>query len=294
MSTSRKITCIIVTAAMATIACFSTLWGKEALLGWKSEGRGTHAVQLTSVQESGIVTVFSFKNVSEKPITGFVLSFANDQDDNFQTHGCFGAETSCFAPGAVFPIRFMTQELSTVADRTILITAILFEDGTSEGSGRDVESINSLYWGMMFEAERIKNILVSPMDSNVNNKQTHASVGERYVSDESLSALAAAIGKPPQSPQEAIDSLEHVSLPGVSVDSFRTADSVARHAFFSGVSSIRQRALGEVDRLRRMPTTSNDAKVLTRSAHFVQLQRKYEEMSSKNHAFCERQEGGRH
>jgi hypothetical protein len=288
MLTQRRMTCIIVMAAMVSVACLSTLWAQDALLGWKSEDRGTHAILLKSVEESGITTIFSFKNVSEKPILAFVVSFAGAPEGSFQSHGCFGAESSCFAPATIFPITFMSRDLSTIADRTILIKAILFEDGTSKGSDREVEYINSFNLGMMFEAERIKNIFVSSTDSNMGNKQPHASADERYVSDESLKVLAAAIGTPPQSPQEAFDSLEHVSLPGVSLDNVRTAGSVVHHAFFSGVSSIRQRALGEVDRLRRMPITSNDAKVLPRYAHFAQLQRKYEEMSSKDRAFCER------
>jgi hypothetical protein len=294
MSTKRKMACILVVAAVASVACLSTLWAQDALLGWRSEDRGAHAVQLKSVEESGTTTILSLKNVSEKPITAFVVAFTNSQEGNFQSHGCFSAETSCLAPGTVFPITYMTSDLLAVPDHTILITAILFEDGTSKGSDRDVEFISSFYLGMMFEAERIKNILVSPMGSNVNNKKEIASADEQDVSDEDLNAIAAAIGSVPQSPQGAIDSLNSVSLPGVSLDDVRTGGSVTRHAFFTGVSSIRQRALREVDELRRKPITFGVVKVLTRTARFAELRRKYEEMSLKHHAICERLQGGIH
>lgn len=294
MSTKRKMACMIGVAVMVSVACLSTLWAQDTLFGWKSEGRGTHAMLLYSMKESGIMTTLSFKNVSEKSITAFVLSFANDQEGSFQDHGCFGAETNCFAPGSVFPVTFMTNDLSAVTDRTILITAILFEDGTSEGSDREVEHINSLYLGMMFETERIKNILISPIGSKVNKKQPPASAEEWDINDEDLKALVAAIGKPPQSPQAAMDSLEHVRLPGVSVDNIRTASSVTRHAFFTGVSSIRQRALRELAHLHDRPIAPENSKVPMRPPGFAQLRRKYEAMSLKHHAFCEGLQGGIH
>lgn len=294
MSTQRRVACIIVMSAMVSVACLSTLWAQDTLFGWKSEGRGTHAMLLYSMKESGIITTLSFKNVSEKSITAFALSFTNASEDSFLGQFCFGAESNCFAPGTVFPVRFMTDNLSTIADRTILITAILFEDGTREGSDREVEHINSLYLGMMFETERIKNILISPIGSKVNKKQPPASAEEWDISDEDLKALVAAIGTPPQSLQAAMDSLEHVRLPGVSVDNIRTASPVTRHAFLTGVSSVRQSALWELAHLHDRPIAPENSKVPMRPPGFAQLRRKYEAMSLKHHAFCERLKGGIH
>lgn len=42
MSTQRKMVWFTVIVLMTSVACLSTLPAQDALLGWKSEGRGTH------------------------------------------------------------------------------------------------------------------------------------------------------------------------------------------------------------------------------------------------------------
>ena len=102
---------------------------RDPLQGWKTVAR-TAALELVSVQEDSSpmkLTTLFLKNVSQKPITAISVAFGEEHENGGgQNEDCF--LSACVLPGASYALN-----LANVSDRTLVIKAVVFEDGTGDG-----------------------------------------------------------------------------------------------------------------------------------------------------------------
>jgi len=229
----------------------------DSLANWKVIARTT-ALQLVAVRESSgpmKTTTLFLQNVSNKRITAIRVA-----NGDFEKGGngidWFGAASPAgVLPGVSYPF-----VLGSVTERTLSINAVVFEDGTGDGVQSEIDSINYMHLGRMFEVERIRGIL------------------EAAGSD--LATLTAKLDKLPQSSEETIAQLEEVKLPGVTIERIRAADSSSIAAFFGGVHTARQRAKREIADLAERKDRPG--------ASLEDFRRQIREESDRDRAYCAR------
>ena len=177
----------------------------------------TSALRLVAVRESIFGTEnreLFLQNVSHKAVTAISVSF-DDSHPGSQTETVDCFPRVCVGPGA--------SHNFTDADprrRTLVIKAVVFDDGTGEGMRGEVDAFLFRRLGASFETQRMSNLLRRP-SANVKS-------------------LSATLDGLPQSPSEALDGLRSVNLAGISPDAVRVASAPAQEAFWSGVISTRQ------------------------------------------------------
>lgn len=158
---------------------------------------------------------------------------------------------------------------SSESGRILEITAVLFGDGSADGSPAEIDFLKGLKLGKALETERVRRLLAAwPV--------------ERGLGDADVESLTVKVGRVPTSPREAVTSLEGVSLADASVAQVRGAKGVGRdrmNAFFAGVCTARNSALRQLNELRLRPTENGSASenlpgITSRSAFLSNLQQK--------------------
>jgi len=162
--------------------------------------------------------------------------------------------------------------------RMLEISAVVFEDGTSEGWQPHIDSILFSRSGRILETGRIKNVL--------------ASINARFAGDSDVKILVEQMGRLPESADFALDELT-AEAAGLSMSNLQPRGTVARGAFLSGVRSAREKMLWELDRLRKLPPTSADPSVLTQAGLLFHLRQQYDEKAIRYRAFLKRARGGK-
>jgi hypothetical protein len=180
---------------------------------------------------------------------------------------------------AVEQLTFSSQD-SALKDRTLEVSAVVFEDGTSEGWQPHIDSIFYSHSGRILETERIKNIL--------------ASMNSHFAGDSDVKILTEKIGSLPESADHAFDELAAVGqAAGLSMSNLQPHGTAARGAFLSGVRSAREEMLWQLDHLRELPATSADPSALTRAGFLFHLRQQYDEKTIRYRAFLKRTRGGK-
>jgi hypothetical protein len=253
---------------------------QDPLRGWKVNAK-TGALALVAVEESPREITFLFRNVSGRMITGWAFSFgADDQRRRTDYRERFGGATEGLAPGEVDRLSIGSQEVSEYTERAVETSAVIFADGGSEGSPDLLSNMN--YWrlGWMLETERVKRVL------NADGAR------KAQMDDANLAILIQKIGTLPESPAEAVASVQEERLPGVAVAEIRRADSQSLRHFLSGVREARERGVRKLEQLGSLPVLSSEPKTRSRASVFSRLRQEYEGLSAKYRAYCEHTRGG--
>jgi hypothetical protein len=232
----------------------------DPLQGWKTIAR-TNALQLVAVRDDSSrmsMTTFFLQNVSQKPITAMAVAFGGSDERGGHSVDCFagGPTAVCVLPGASYALSQVNA-----SDHTLIVKAVVFEDGTSDGVQRDIDAIIFTRLGRMFETERIRSIADA--------------------ADADFTSLPAKLGELPQSAESVFPSLEQVKLPGITLDWIRSADPTSRMFFLNGVRSAREgttRNLSEYQ--RRNPATP--------AAALEEMRRDLRGLSGRYRAYCKR------
>lgn len=257
---------------------FSSNAFQEPLHGWKAKNL-TNAIVLAAVQESDTTVTFSFKNVSGRVISGFAVCFDCDHSgpDKNRTQAAlgrdwFGSEPNGWMNAEIEKITQPTSN-SRMQQRSLEISAVVFDDGTSEGWQPNIDSILFSRLGRILETERIKNIL--------------AAMKSRFSGDSDLKILSEKIGSLPESVDFALNELT-TEAAALSMSNLQPRGTVARGALLSGVRTARQEMLWELAKLRNLPPTSTDSSVLTQAGLVSNLQQQYDEKAIRNRAYLKR------
>ena len=231
---------------------------RDPLQGWKTIARTT-ALQLVAAQDSSpqmSSTTFFLQNVSRKPITALKVTVGGSNGGTGQLVDWFSTATrDCVLPGASYAL-----SQASASDHTLIIDAVVFEDGTSDGAQRDIDAINFTRLGRMFESERIRSIVDA--------------------ADAEFTKLPAKLGGPPKSLEETFPAFEQVQLPGITLDRIRSAAASSLGWFLSGVRATRDettRRLAEFQRQTGTPT-----------AALEEMRREIRDRSNQYRAYCKR------
>ena len=269
---------------------FSTLFvqqilAQDPLNGWQAKNEGTQGIVLASVTESGEFTSLSFKNTSDKTVTAFAISFLHHQEDPNGLYfiDCFDAPQDCVTPGATLMKKFTTASLNELPDHTVRIVAVLYADGSSEGSWLAIQFITSGRLGEILETARIRKVLDDLMPAQASDQSSKSSKGLPTLDNNFVTSLEKSIGSPAQSVGEVIQSIKGIRVPGASLDDLDVDNKNDVAAFCSGVNLTRTVALNEMKELRRLPiASSGNAQVLTRPQYFIQLRRRYDALATQH------------
>ncbi len=244
---------------------------------WTFVAPGIAALKLTHVEENAGWTTFSLQNVSTKRIEGYAFSLVGT------THyeGALDpAGPGAIPPGGVESYTTYFTEPPKGSDRIVHVVAVLFDDGSGQGSEDSVDAIRAFGVGVALEGTRIANILAAQPP------QTLSIVG--------IDALAHELGPVPKTRDEAFYSLRDVGFP--ELDTASLIQSWMGHAeqadaFFMGARHALQQATGEVKHLRELPESSPDARAATRGTFLAALKEKYAAKIQTYRAFYARRGG---
>src|ERR1019366_5854483 len=118
----------------------------------------TGALQLVAVRDDSSrmsMTTFFLQNVTQRPITALAVAFGGSDERGGNYVECFtsGPAAVCVRPGASYALSQVNA-----SDHTLIVKAVVFEDGTGDGVQRDIDLITFTRLGRMFETERIRSI----------------------------------------------------------------------------------------------------------------------------------------
>jgi hypothetical protein len=229
----------------------------DPLQGWKAIAR-TSALQLVAVRDTSSqmsMTTFLLQNVTQKPITALAVTFGGSDERGGNSVDCFaGAPTAvCVLPGASYALSQVNA-----SDHTLIVKAVVFEDGTGDGVQRDIDAITFTRLGRIFETEHIRSIADA--------------------ADADFTSLPAKLGELPQSPEAVFPSLEQVKLPGITLDRIRSAAPTSQMFFLNGVRFAREentRRLAEYQRRTATP-----------AAALEEMRRELRDLSGRYRAYC--------
>jgi hypothetical protein len=246
-------------------------FSRSELTGWGvSDSSG--AIELNAAEQQDSMITVSLKNRSSDMITAVALSF---KEDVYHYQDWMNAEPSGLAPGQTFEVTVGAEE---GVSRKIRISAVLFDDGSGKGDPDQLDVMNFHRFGQILEGTRVRDILR-------NRNASH--------DDASMNALTQKIGKMPLSAEDALLSLAGVNIPGIPLASLKQSSEKMRNALFWGVSTVRERALRQLENVKHLPTVSSDEKVPSRTVVLSFLQEQYDSQNKKAAALLARMQGGR-
>ena len=231
---------------------------RDPLQGWKTIARTT-ALRLVAVQNSSpqmSLTTLFLQNVSQKPITALAVTVGGSDGGTGHVVDWFASATpDCVLPGSSYAL-----SEPNASDHTLVVNAVFFEDGTSDGAQRDIDAINFTRLGRMFETERIRSIVDTP--------------------DAEFTTLPAKLGGPPKSPEETFPAFEQVQLPGITLDRIRSAAASSLSWFLSGVRATREETTRNLAEFQRRTTTP--------AAALEEMRSEIRDRGNRYRAYCKR------
>jgi hypothetical protein len=239
--------------------------------GW-SVSDPTESIALTAIEERDSAFALSFKNISTEMITAVALSL-RENAQHFEDW--LNAESSGLLPGRTFEVTVGPED---VVHRTVQILAVVFEDGSGKGNAAQLDLMNFHRFGQILEGTRIGDIL------------RH---GPPTRDDSEMSRLTQRIGKMPKSSDEAFNSLEGVNVPGISLVALRQNSEKLRNAFLWGVSVTRERALGQIEKVKLLPAISTEEQMPSRATVLSFILEQYDTHSKRAAALLAHMQRGR-
>lgn len=247
---------------------------QDPLRGWH-EGAGVAEMHLSSVEVAPSRVGLVFTNVGGQLITAFCISLGRGAS---YTVDYFDSGSSGLAAGSSYTLWIPIQPGAQPAGRTAEASAVVFDDGTGDGMEKEIACIRVNRLGRMAEGLRIASILERGPAS--------------YVGDEGVTKLRQVIGALPESPAEALQSLEGVSLPGVRLSDLRLAGKDVLPDFLAGVRNTRWQMLGKIQGLAGLPITSPDKGAATQGRALAELQQTCRAKAAAYREFCARHQMG--
>ena len=216
--------------------------GRQDLVGWKIGGC-VDIFELTSVTDSDPMGVaFTFRNMSDRVVTA--LSISTGSVHHYIDY--FSFEGPKAVPGipsqGVYVWRTSQDTLSTVENRTVVVSSVIFDDGTSSGNSDRVQRMFAQRAGRMLEVERIRRIFTGPVD--------------RFLGSSGLKVLQRELGTAPATADDALSELAQVSVDGISSVELKHSSPAKRHGFLVGVAGARYEFAQEIQRLQKEDTAT--------------------------------------
>ena len=246
-----------------SVLCVPSLFGQQALQGWDVSSQ-TAAIVLDAVDESkGSVPAFTFRNASQRIVAAFAVSFG---PDNRLFADFFDTEKGGLAPGEVH-----TARVGFAGPRSLEISAVLFDDGTGEGSKREINRIRYNQFGQLIETERLNRIF-----------QRVAAVS---VSDTDVASLEQQVGELPASIEDLSKTFGTADDLGFSaVEQAKRQPAYERGGLLTGVHGERSQALRYLAELRALSPASGDKSTMTRGVSVSRQRAWYQASSARRSA----------
>lgn len=180
-------------------------------------------------------------NGSTKPITAFRVAVCAPALGAQSGLDTFSSPGRSIDPGATYTLQVSKRSRPRCDPFTPKAVAVIFEDGTSVGTPREVEEMKFDRLGRMAESERVHQILA-------------ASNGAP-----DFAALLGLIGEVPSGEDDAIRAGIESEVEGVDAGEIKAADRGTRSAFYGGMAHVRATLLNEITRLAeyREPSTES-------------------------------------
>ncbi len=265
-------------AAIAAIQCIVILRAQGSPHGWKVDSRA-NSLELANVFESPDSVDFEFRNVGKKTISAYSVCFSRDLAfSSCHDSDWFEADAGGVTSGGTDRISIGRQEADEYRNKTLQISAVLFEDGTNEGLRTHIRFIELKHLGRALETSRISAIL--------------ASFSGKTLNDSELEMLASRVGDAPEkSDPRVLDELRKTSIAGMVIPDDHSLSERLRGSLFAGARNARIDILRAIDDMRGKPLDSPDADAVTRGVYFSGLLRHYGALSSRMIDICRRAQG---
>jgi hypothetical protein len=269
-----RVVCLIITI------CIIAQGNQKSLHRWKMIGNA-HGIEIVDVDESSTDIVLTAKNVSGKTITAFAMTFMTGNNDRInQYEDWFGNESSAFEIDQELKIVHSKEMMDSIANRGIIISAVIYEDGEKEGSREYIDAIEGKRLGKMLETGRIEEIVGDPE--------------AEFDSDQGIAELVHRIGKLPESADEAVGILKHKKNSHLySFDDANHSTPKYRAGFLSGVRIAREDALRHAEHLKTLPAEFNGTGESTRGEFIQSVRKAYRYKSESMHRKHDRAFGGK-
>jgi hypothetical protein len=131
---------------------------KDPASGWTLASSGVPAVALVSVKESHDALTLTFRNAADKNIAAFALAEEgpNGPGELVLAHDCFSERVGCF------PVRGRNEvKIRPSPPRALTVSAVLFEDGATQGVPEAIQFLNGTRAGVALEIEREKIMIMN-------------------------------------------------------------------------------------------------------------------------------------
>ena len=262
---TRRLLLLLLTGALVA-ALATPLVAQDAPTGWATD---TPSVLIVEARPYDGQTAFVLRNATDKDITAVAVSY----EGTTRTIDSFGSDRS-LSPGATWSFSIGNREIPRIGP-VLHVSAVIFADGSWEGDEEQVLYRGGWRLGLVTETERVKDIIEG--------------LTVEEPSDADIEDLKLRIGNLPGSTEEAVASVSGVRLPGLDINSVRSADKWLRWGVRSGIHSARDRALGQMHRLANLPRSKpGAAQTLIERAHsragsFAGLREAYRARSARNH-----------
>ena len=266
---------MIALAAAIAFQCTAVLYAQDAFRGWTVDAR-TKSLELLAVDESAGKTTFVLKNVSGRVISAYSACFSRGQGfTSCHDSDWSDADTEALADGDMDRLVIGSAEASEYKNHILQISAVLFEDGTSEGLPYNISFIELKRLGRALETRRTSDVL--------------SSFNGRTLGDLEIERLADRIGTEPKQPdQQFVNEVKGMSVPGLAMPDFQNLSERLLGSLFVGVTNARFDMLRAIDDLRKLPVSSADPNVLARTVYLSGLQHDLDERSSRMIDTCKR------
>ncbi len=271
---------MVSTITIILVQCAAILSAQDRFHGWKVDSR-VKSLQLESVEESGTLIEFAFKNISDKVISAYSICFSRDSEStSCHDSDWFETEIGGLPHAGVDRLSIGQAEADEYKNRVLEIAAVLLDDGTAEGLIPQISSIELKQLGRAVEMRRLSNIL--------------ASFATRTLNDSDLGTLANEVGAVPERlDQGIVDDLRSTRIDGLVIPEYQSLSEGLRLSLFAGVRNARIDMIRTIEDLRLKPLSSPGSNVVTRSVYFTALQRHYAEYSTRMIDISKRRQGGK-
>jgi hypothetical protein len=273
-----RVFAVLTSLAIAAFAMSLTpTYATDSLKGWQLKDLSGAAMQLEAVDQSPTDVTFSFKNVSGRTISAYLVCFSRGGPFTSCHHNDWYETDEAGLPAAQSDQLIISSgEAAQYPNRTVEISAVIFEDGAGQGSDPSIESIEMKRLGRALETRRtglaFSSLETAPTDAELNR-------------------LAARLGPQPKPEPAFFSEYSRMEVPGLSIPDLNQLSRRSRGAFLTGVSTARHDARRSIDDIRKLPASGADSNGLTRSAYLAGLKQQLDDRASKLIDICKR--GGR-
>jgi len=207
----------------------------------------SEALKLVKVYHSSDRLTFVLQNSQEKIVTGYAACFSRGERFSSCHTSDWATSDSLrgLARGEVDYLIIGDIEAAEYPNHILRISAVLFEDGSSEGLYEDI---------MCIYLKRLGKALESGREALILSSFTNPSL-----SDVEITALANKIGPPIEKDSQLPDVLKDMEGYGITVPNVSDLSGIMRGSLESGISITRTQTLRDIDLFRKSLLSSTAA-----------------------------------